>query len=388
MTRVDITYPGDTITKSITALVRQPVSPASTPPIDIGLVEISTPAIQVPGPPGPPGPGVTVSDTPPPNPVDGDLWWESDTGKLFIRYNDGDSAQWVEVGAGSGSGGDTLVTATGGETHTLADWMAVIQPIENFNGPAGGDAHNIFSAPGTGQVLDLRQGTAAAPEATGSLGALIKATRTYKYTAAAGAGDNATNFTSIIGHGYGLDGHKGQPVGVMGVAESVSATPDEGGKTGAISEASIRDDSSAPISIDIRGTHTYAFDASQSTVNTVLVAPNNTTILRAMNGANNSAHALLLYNVSNALIVGASASSIFMSCDTGMAEGKNITVGTTTGTKIGTSTSSKLGFFNATPVIRQTVGAALSTGGAETNTNLATRINELRTALVNLGFVA
>jgi hypothetical protein len=46
-----------------------------------------------------------------------------------------------------------------------------------------------------------------------------------------------------------------------------------------------------------------------------------------------------------------------------------------------------IGFFGATPVARPTVGAALSTGGSETNTNLATRINEIRTALINLGLV-
>lgn len=36
-----------------------------------------------------------------------------------------------------------------------------------------------------------------------------------------------------------------------------------------------------------------------------------------------------------------------------MTDGANIAVGTTTGTKIGTSTSQKLGFFNATPIIQQ-----------------------------------
>lgn len=39
-----------------------------------------------------------ISDAAPGAPVDGMLWWESDTGNLFIRYNDGDSTQWVLVG--------------------------------------------------------------------------------------------------------------------------------------------------------------------------------------------------------------------------------------------------------------------------------------------------
>lgn len=51
-------------------------------------------------------------------------------------------------------------------------------------------------------------------------------------------------------------------------------------------------------------------------------------------------------------------------------DAKNIAVNATTGTKIGTATSQKLGFFNATPVVQQT------------------STTDLRTALINLGFVA
>jgi hypothetical protein len=44
------------------------------------------------------GGGLTISDTPPATPTDGMLWWESDTGKLYVRYNDGvGAAQWVEA---------------------------------------------------------------------------------------------------------------------------------------------------------------------------------------------------------------------------------------------------------------------------------------------------
>ncbi len=39
--------------------------------------------------------------------------------------------------------------------------------------------------------------------------------------------------------------------------------------------------------------------------------------------------------------------------DLTMANGKNIIVGTSTGTKIGTATSQKLGFFNATPIVQE-----------------------------------
>ena len=50
----------------------------------------------------------TVQDDPPLSPKTGELWWESDTGDLFIYYDDGTSAQWVLANAGgAGDKGDT-----------------------------------------------------------------------------------------------------------------------------------------------------------------------------------------------------------------------------------------------------------------------------------------
>lgn len=48
--------------------------------------------------------GVEISDAAPSSPNEGDLWWESDTGRLKVYYNDGTSSQWVDAftsGAGS-----------------------------------------------------------------------------------------------------------------------------------------------------------------------------------------------------------------------------------------------------------------------------------------------
>lgn len=63
-----------------------------------------------------------------------------------------------------------------------------------------------------------------------------------------------------------------------------------------------------------------------------------------------------------------------------IAGAKNIVLNTTTGTKIGTATSQKLGFYNATPVVQQT-GCAVPTDLASS----ITAITVLRTALNNLG---
>ena len=40
---------------------------------------------------------LNISDTPPGSPSDGELWWESDTGRLKLYYNDGSSSQWVDA---------------------------------------------------------------------------------------------------------------------------------------------------------------------------------------------------------------------------------------------------------------------------------------------------
>lgn len=47
--------------------------------------------------------GSTVSATPPTTAGSGNLWWDSDNGKLYIYYSDGTSSQWVAVIPGSGA---------------------------------------------------------------------------------------------------------------------------------------------------------------------------------------------------------------------------------------------------------------------------------------------
>ena len=74
----------------------------------------------VPGPQGIQGPPGTVyiGDTPPGSPIVGQMWWESSTGLLFIRYDDGNSIQWVAAATGpagppgEGGGGGTPGGAT------------------------------------------------------------------------------------------------------------------------------------------------------------------------------------------------------------------------------------------------------------------------------------
>ena len=51
------------------------------------------------------GASVTASDTAPSSPSAGDLWYKSDTNALYVYYDDGDSSQWVGVSGPAGADG-------------------------------------------------------------------------------------------------------------------------------------------------------------------------------------------------------------------------------------------------------------------------------------------
>ena len=89
-------------------------------------------------------------------------------------------------------------------------------------------------------------------------------------------------------------------------------------------------------------------------------------------------------------------------------DGRSIILGSINGSKIGTNASQLLGFYNATPVSRRTIGAAISgitsssagtalaePSGAYTQSEMQQnfrriqdRLNDLRTNLTDLGLVA
>lgn len=56
------------------------------------------------------GGGAKIQDTAPSNPIEGDLWWKSDEGQLYIYYSDGSSNQWVVASSFAGSGGYLPIT--------------------------------------------------------------------------------------------------------------------------------------------------------------------------------------------------------------------------------------------------------------------------------------
>lgn len=72
------------------------------------------------------GASVTVSETAPSSPDEGDLWFSSSDGRTFVYYTDVDGSQWVEVGTVFNAGGEDFApkfiteTTTRTANYTLA----------------------------------------------------------------------------------------------------------------------------------------------------------------------------------------------------------------------------------------------------------------------------
>jgi hypothetical protein len=73
-------------------------------------------------------------------------------------------------------------------------------------------------------------------------------------------------------------------------------------------------------------------------------------------------------------------------------DGRNIQTGKSTGTKIGTEATQKIGFFGQTPIVQVgAISAPNAQGGTYSQTDantLKTAIDAIRTALTNLGLTA
>jgi hypothetical protein len=89
------------------------------------------------------GSSVTVSDAAPISPNIGDLWYESDTGIMFVRYD----SYWVEVGADAGDVGPTGPAGPTGPTGPTG--------LTGPTGPSGGPTGPTGPSGGTNIVQTL-----------------------------------------------------------------------------------------------------------------------------------------------------------------------------------------------------------------------------------------
>ncbi len=96
---------------------------------------------------------------------------------------------------------------------------------------------------------------------------------------------------------------------------------------------------------------------------TAVVVPTSTTDLRT------ALINLGLYTTGGASPLNLNGGALTVGSET-IADGGNVVVGSTTGTKFGTATTQKMGWYNATPVVQQTQGAITNsvTAGGTTGT--------------------
>ena len=124
----------------------------------------------------PPGKGggatVAIDGVPPTSPDPGDMWWDSnDTGQLFIWYEDADSGQWVPStpsgGGGGGGGGGASVEVginpplnPGSGDLWYDTGVASGGRLYIYFVDAGGDAYWVDTSPG-GSIGEGERGASA-----------------------------------------------------------------------------------------------------------------------------------------------------------------------------------------------------------------------------------
>ena len=85
------------------------------------------------------GASVSTSDAAPGSPSDGDLWYDTDDGGMFVYYQDTDSSQWVEVIGSQGAAGPT--GAAGATTAGVASVYATVDALPTSGNTQGDMAH-------------------------------------------------------------------------------------------------------------------------------------------------------------------------------------------------------------------------------------------------------
>ena len=98
------------------------------------------------------GGGVTVSDTAPSSPSEGDLWWDSGDGKLFVYYNDGSSSQWVDAAGPSVAVQSSAPTGYEGQLW-LDDTDGSMYVY--YTDPGGGSSQWIGAVSRSGGILQV-----------------------------------------------------------------------------------------------------------------------------------------------------------------------------------------------------------------------------------------
>lgn len=155
------------------------------------------------GAPGAPGSLVTVSDTAPASPSPADLWWDSVGGQLYLRYDDGNSVQWVPTtnqGAGQAWTVGSGLTLTG---NTLSLASPINTPNYIYFGGASGAVNGAGGSfvYGDGNYVILHTGASGyflVQNNAGVTSLNIGQTHKATFTGAIAVGGNANPTLEII----------------------------------------------------------------------------------------------------------------------------------------------------------------------------------------------
>jgi hypothetical protein len=101
------------------------------------------------------GGSIEISSTAPTSPGEGDLWWDSDNGKLYIYYNDGNSSQWVDAAGPSVAVQSTAPTGYEGQLW-LDDTDGSMYVY--YTDPGGANSQWIGAVSRSGGILQVVQG--------------------------------------------------------------------------------------------------------------------------------------------------------------------------------------------------------------------------------------
>lgn len=166
---------------------------------------------------------VAVADTPPAGAVDNSLWWESDTGNLYIRYNDGNSTQWAAATAAA-------ISPTGSVRYDTAQSLSAAQKTQaqqNLGMPSVLPGYLFgltLSTAGSSTTFGIAAGTATDKTATDFMSlasAYTKTTSAWAVGTGNGALDTGSIAASTWYHAHLI---KRPDTGVVDVLVSLSAT--------------------------------------------------------------------------------------------------------------------------------------------------------------------
>jgi hypothetical protein len=170
----------------------------------------------------------TIGDTFPANPANGQIHWESDTGRLFISYNDGNSTQWVQI---SGIPAPTAASPflrtrfTSNTTAFQYDATTTYADVELVGGGGGGGGTTGASSAGAGNAAGGGGGGSYSKLLIPITATVRLATKTITVGAGGAAGSGGAGGTggqtgyddgvnSMIAPG-GVGGAAGSPINAM-----------------------------------------------------------------------------------------------------------------------------------------------------------------------------